>query len=268
LKVETQFGTHVVQVTYKAPAVRKVQIATITYNVEPSAATEQVAYNSARDFLALAAGSSEKFSAAVEQTGASRRVATIGAADREVRGLADSRELVRWSFNSKPGTVSTIFEIDNNYVVVLMASAKETGFSRFEDVSAEIGNRLREDKKVEMLTAQLAGKSLAEVAAMTDATQGEFTGLRSSLSYEATIGYEPAVIGALPAVVAGVVSKPVRGYTGMYVLEVAAVNPTEEADEVGERVRLETAIRGTLPSSVMQALREGSDIVDNRAKFF
>ncbi len=39
--VNTQFGTHVVQMTYKGTPVLKAQIATVTYTVEPSAATEQ-----------------------------------------------------------------------------------------------------------------------------------------------------------------------------------------------------------------------------------
>ncbi|UKI39116.1 MAG: hypothetical protein L6V35_08110 [Alistipes putredinis] len=59
--METQYGIHIVNLTYKAPSVNKAQIASIVYNVEPSDATQQAIYAQARDFMSLAEGSYEKF---------------------------------------------------------------------------------------------------------------------------------------------------------------------------------------------------------------
>ena len=266
--VVSQFGTHVVQMTYKGPQVRKVQLATITYNVEPSAETEQTAYNKARDFLAAAAGSKEKFDAAVTSTGAVSRVATIGQNDREVMGLANSRELVRWSFNTKPGTVSTIMDIDKNYLVAVLTGAREAGTADIRDAAPGIIQTLRTDKKAAMLIEQAAGKSLDEVASMTGATSGDVTALRTNVFYDPTLGVEPGVIGAFESVAAGSTSKPIKGYSGVYVISVASVDKTEDATDASERVRLEASAEGTLPQRLMQAMVAGSDIEDYRAKFF
>ncbi len=183
--VDTQYGTHVVQMTYKGAPVLKAQIATVVYNVEPSAATEQAAYGQARDFLAAAAGSKEKFDAAVASTGVSPRVATVNSGERQVMGLNDSRELVRWSFNAKPGVVSTIMEMDGNYVVAVVTGAREAGIADVRDVATGIFQRLRNEKKAAMLSAQMAGKSVDEVAAMTGATSGDVADLRTNVFYDA-----------------------------------------------------------------------------------
>ncbi|MDR2911964.1 MAG: SurA N-terminal domain-containing protein [Alistipes sp.] len=266
--VNTQFGTHVVQMTYKGPSVQKAQIATITYNVEPSAATEQIAYNKARDFLTAAAGSKEKFDEAVTSTGASRRVATIGQRDRDVSGLVNSREIVRWSFNTKPGTVSPIFDVDNNYVIAVLVRAKEAGIADIRDAAPTIVQRLRSEKKAAMLAEQMAGKSVAEVAAMSGATTGEIASLRTNALYDPVLGLEPAVIGVFNGLQAGAVSKPVEGYAGVYVVSVSSVDTTEEATDASERVRLEAETEASLSQRLMQALVEQTDIDDSRARFF
>jgi peptidyl-prolyl cis-trans isomerase D len=266
--VDTQFGTHVVQVTYKGTPVRKAQIATITYNVEPSAATEQTAYNKARDFLAAAAGSKENFEAAVTSTGANRRVATIGDKDRDVSGLANSRELVRWSFNTEPGTVSPIFDIDGNYLVAVVNSAKESGIADVRDVAQTRAQRLRTDKKAAMLTEQVTGRSIDEIAAMTGATTGTVTDLKVNAFYDPSLGVEPAVIGAFAGLSAGANSKPVKGYSGIYVVSAETVNAVEDTTDADERVRLEAATETSLGQRLIQTLNEGADIHDYRVKFF
>ncbi len=268
LVVETEYGTHVVEMTYKGPMVKKAQIATITYNVEPSPATQQEAYGKAREFLAAAAGSKENFDKAVSESGASRRIATIGDRAREVNGLPDSREIVRWSFNTKPGTVSTIFQTNGDYVVAVLTSAKEAGIADIHDVSAEIAQRLREDKKAAILTDRIKGKSFDEVAAMEGARSGSLEGLKFSSFFIPDLGVEPAVIGAAEGVPAGSVSKPVKGLAGMYLVAVDSVEKTEDATFESEKVRIEATAQSSLMQRIQQALTEECEIVDNRVKFF
>jgi peptidyl-prolyl cis-trans isomerase D len=267
-KVATQYGTHVVEMTFKAPLVRKAQIATITYHVEPSAVTQQAVYGQARDFLTVAAGSRENFDTAVTSTGASRRVATIMPRDRDVRGLVDSRELVRWSYNNKPGIVSPIMEIDGDYVVAVLTDAKEAGVADVKDVASDITMRLRNDKKAEIIAARMADKSLDEVAALEGARTGELKDLKFSAFYIPDLGVEPAVIGAATSVEAGSVSKPIKGFSGEYVVAVDAVDHTEDATPESEKVRLEAMSETSLPGRAMQAMVEETKVVDNRAKFF
>jgi peptidyl-prolyl cis-trans isomerase D len=266
--VTIQDATHVIEMTYKSPMVPKVQIATITYHVEPSATTEQSVYNEARDFLTAAAGSRENFDAAVTETGASRRVATIMANDRDVRGLVDSRELVRWSYNNKPGTVSPIMDISGDYVVAVLTGAREAGIADVKDVASDIAMRLRNDKKASMIAEQMSGLTYDEVAALEGAKTGELAELKFSSFYIPDLGVEPAVIGAVEGLEVGEQSEPIKGFSGEYVILLDAVNHTEDATPESEKVRLEAMAENSLPQRAMQAMAEETKVVDNRSKFF
>lgn len=110
--VQTQFGIHVGQVTYKSEPKKKVQLATITYKIEPSETTQQTIYANASKFISEAAGSYENFEKAATDNSLSKRVVRIKNTDRNVSGINNSREIVRWAYNGNKGDVSAIMEVD------------------------------------------------------------------------------------------------------------------------------------------------------------
>jgi hypothetical protein len=79
---------------------------------------------------------------------------------------------------------------------------------------------------------------------------------------------EPAVIGAFDGLAVGSISKPIEGYSGMYLVSVSSVETTEDATDESERVRLDAYAEGSIAQRLTQALSESSDIKDYRAKFF
>ena len=93
--VETQFGLHIGEVTYKSAPVKKVQMATITYRIEPSETTQQTVYADASKFIAEAAASYDAFNRAVDSSALSKRVSRIRNTDRNVNGIDNSREIGR-----------------------------------------------------------------------------------------------------------------------------------------------------------------------------
>ena len=267
--VETQYGIHIVNMTYKAPSVNKAQIAAIVYNVEPSDATQQNVYAQARDFMSLAEGSYEKFDNAVSQKALVRRQATVSNMERNVRGLDDSRELVRWTFNNKKDDVSAILDVNGDYVVASITEVKENGVAPLSQVSSQIKGKLMRQKKAEMLAAKMQGMSIAEAAALEGAADGDIEKLTFSAFYVPSLGVEPALIGAVcGGAEQGKVSKPVIGATGVFLTEVTGVEKTGDATAESEKVRLEALSTGYLIERVSQALDGQSEIEDNRVKFF
>ena len=102
----TRFGIHIGQVTSKSKPVKKVQLAVITDKVEPSEATQQAVYGKVSQFIAAANGSAENFAKAVSDNALSKRVARIHNTERNISGMDNSREIVRWAFNAEQGDVS------------------------------------------------------------------------------------------------------------------------------------------------------------------
>ena len=132
-EVKTRFGIHIAQVTSKSTPVKKVLLAVITQKVEPSEATQQTVYGKVSQFIAAANGSAENFEKAVTDNALSKRVARIYNTERNINGMENSREVVRWAFNAeKKGEVSPVTEVSGNYVVALLTGINEDGIAPIE----------------------------------------------------------------------------------------------------------------------------------------
>lgn len=267
--VATQFGTHIGQLTYRSAPVKKVQVAEITYKVEPSEQTQQTSYGAASKFIADAAGKYEGFKKSATDNVLSKRVARVYGADRGIQGFQNSREMVRWAFTNEKDAVSSIIEVDGNYVVMALAEVAEEPIAPLSSISKDIASLLRQDKKGAMLAEKLAGSSLPEVASKLGVEVKQVTDIDFNSFYVQNVGVEPALIGAVTAVAPSALSKPVMGNEAVYLFQVdSRMAVAEPVTTESERVRLVAAAEGYLMERVSQALVQNSKVKDNRVKFF
>ncbi len=266
--VESQFGLHVVQTTFKMPAVKKTQFATVVYEIEPSAATDQIVYSNASSFFEQATGSQSNFDAAVNEQGVSKRVARINPTDLNATGLADSREMVRWAYNQKAGDVSSIMKIGEDYVVALLTSVQEDGFAPVEKVASEITPLVRQEKKAELLAAKMTGSTLDQVAQAIGKEVGSSADVEFNSYYFEGAGMESKLIGAVTGAKQGALSKVVDGITGVYMFTVDSQTDIETPVAKDEQVRLQAISEAYISDRVTQAFMLKADIKDYRVKFF
>lgn len=266
--VETQFGLHIGEVTYKSTPKKKVQLATIVYRIDPSDATQQEIYAKASKFVGEVAGSYENFEKAAEDNSLSKRVVRIKNTDRDINGLDNSREIVRWAFNGKKGDVSSILEVDGNYVVAAITGVTEAGIAPMEAVAAQITAILRAKMKGEMLTKEMTGSSLAEVAGKYNLEEKQASDIEFNTLYIEGVGAEAKLIGAVTGAPENTLSKPVTGINGVYLFDVTSRKTLDNVTPESERVRLEANAESYISERLMQALMDQSDITDNRVKFF
>ena len=266
--VQTQFGIHVGQVTYKSEPKKKVQLATITYKIEPSETTQQTIYANASKFISEAAGSYENFEKAATDNSLSKRVVRIKNTDRNVSGINNSREIVRWAYNGNKGDVSAIMEVDGNYVIAAITGVSEDGIAPLETVSPQIVSILREQKKGEILAQEMTGSSLAEVASKLDLEVKEAANIDFNSFYIESVGVEPKLIGAVTGAKENTLSKPVAGQKGVFLFDVTSRAKVDNVTPESEKVRLEASAQAYIMERVNQALTEQSKITDNRVKFF
>ncbi len=266
--VDSDAGLQVVKLTYKTRPVRKVQVATVTYKVDPSAATIQEAYQKASTFVTAAAGTAEGFAQAVSDQMLSKRTVRIRNTDRMINGLENSKEIVRWAFNGKAGEVSQIMDIDGNYYIAALTGVREKGYVSEKDATAEITKVLMNKEKARILADELAGATLDEVAEKTGREIRNVENVEWNAFYLPEIGVEPQLVGAITAGTVGELSQPVEGVNGVYRFVVTDAQTTGVATEESEKVRLETDAVNFVLQRTMQALNEESDITDLRVKFF
>ncbi len=272
--VDSQFGVHLIQVTKRGNTAKNVQLATIVRNIEPSSQTYQQTYSIASKFAAENRDI-KAFHASVTKLGLNKRLASLSEADKEVTGLENSRILVRAVYKSEVGkpVISTegtpIFELGTQFVVAMLSSIQEKGFSDFSTARPTIELTLRKEKKTEQLKEKMAGKTdLNSLAALLGTTVGQAQDINFESYSFPGLGAEPVIAGAASVLETGAVSKPIEGSNGVYVVKATAVNKGTSTDIAAEKFQNKMALGYRVSVQAFEALKENAGVVDKRAKFF
>ena len=276
--VRSQFGIHLVQVTKQSKKSNTVRLVTLERKIEASTKTYQEIFAKASRF-AGENQSKESFDSSVEaDKSLIKRTAQVQEADREIRGLADSRAIIRSAFtNSEVGSLvvdwenSPIFELGNQFVVGVVAEEKEEGHMSFEEVKPRVELAVLREKKAEKLIADMTAPAKNSLDAVATAVGEEVKNVEN-VSFASTtipeIGHEPAVVGTVSKLEENVISQPIKGSQGVYVLKVTSVSETEDQNFKDDQQRLIQNLGMRAARQAYEAQREAAEIEDKRTKFF
>ena len=274
LVIESQFGYHVIEILDQSPPVKKVKVAILSREIKPSSKTYQDIYAKAIEFAGIN-NTYELFNAAITKQNLTKRYASeLTESQRDIPGLDYSRPLIQWAFEAELHDISTeIFELGNKFVVAAVTAVREEGFAPYEQVRNEIVVDVEMNKKTEIIIEQLRAEmnesaSLEDLADIFNLQIQEASNISFSSISIPSAGIEPKVIGAATSLPEGVLSQPVQGNNGVYVLVVNSINQSEEANTQSTKYRLNMMRQSQVYSEAYQALLDASNIKDNRAKFF
>ncbi|HAP30736.1 MAG TPA: hypothetical protein DCR01_02075, partial [Flavobacteriales bacterium] len=205
--VNTQFGTHLIEVVDKSKSIEKYKVAYMDRQITYSNTTYQNVFAKAGKFAAENSDY-EQFDASATAENLSKRIADeLQESTISIPGLENPRELVRWAYKSEVGDVSDVFEFGNKIVVATLTSIKKEGLKDVEDVRAEVETLVRNQKKSERLMEELSGySSLDEISSNYGSTINTAEGLNFSTTQVPNLGDQPAFVGAAFAVQEGQVS--------------------------------------------------------------
>lgn len=272
---ETQFGVHVIQVTGKSDATKKVQIARLTRNIEPSNRTFQMVYGQASEFAALLR-KNKNFEEAAEEKGLSVRVIDmVRQMDMSLPGIENPREIVRWAFdeNTKNDAFSQIFDIDNRFIIATVTQKRDEGIPSLDEIRDEIRILAVREKKYEMIAAEmkeaLNAGNFDAIAEKLQLSPEQALEIRFNMLNLPGVGPEPKVIGAAFGLQPNTISKPIKGNAGVLLVEVMNREEAIEPDDMSASLRqLKTAFSNRVVNDVFNAIRENARIEDNRALFY
>lgn len=271
-------GYFIVKVTDKTPAVKKYRVAMITREIAPSNNTNRAVYNEANRF----AGQNrtiEAFDAAAREQNMQVRNAQVYMMDDRMAGVNNARSIVQWAYNedTKLGAVADqVYECDGVFVVVALKDVYKKGFATLEQVRPMIEQQVRVDKKAQVLMdrANTAVKSASDIQSIAVALNAAVDTLDSVAFGDMNLqkyGMEPKVISAVAATKSGLVG-PLKGANGVYVVQVDGKVPHEttglEAGRIAQMFPYKTMRDNRRAWSVVQVLRDGAKITDQRNKFF
>lgn len=276
--VETPSGYHVLYITGKTPAVKKVLAAVVSVPIEPSSKTTKSVYTVANRFAAENRTTAD-FEAAVKKQGLQKRTSEYTEElASALPGLNAARDLVRWAYNeeTKVGDVAKeIFEYENKYVIATLREIREEGFMSMESIkkNPQVEYVVKRDKKAEQLIAKInaMGKisSLEAFAAKENKTVDSANNVGFMAYGFGDRGYEPELVGRMFGMKINQISKPLQGNSGVYVMQLDAMNvvPAEGGYEFIE-VQAKNAFEQGMGAQVRGALEKAAEITDNRAFYF
>ncbi|HYQ58085.1 MAG TPA: SurA N-terminal domain-containing protein [Draconibacterium sp.] len=276
--VASEYGIHLIQTTDRGKLAKQVKVAYLTRNVVPSTKTYQDVYAQASKF----AGENttrDAFDAAISEQGLTKRVANVGENDRSIVGIEGARPLIRAAYEAEVNDIladnqeSPIFELDDNFVIAVLASATDEGVASFDDVKSRVELAVTKEKKAELLVEKVkaAISENADIASVATALDAEVQSASdiNFITYSVPgIGLEPAVVGTATTLETGKISEPIAGNNGVFVVEVTSINEGAGADVATEKMRLAQTNAYRVSSELFEAYRNSVEIEDKRAKFY
>ena len=248
---------------------KHVQVASITYPVEASAAIRRDIHNQAGTFSVNAKGSVEAFNDAASAAAVTPRIASLAQGERTIRGLEDSRDVARWAYGAEVGDVSEIFPVGKDYVIAMLTEIDDNEFAPLEKVSAQIRAQVLRDKKYDYIVKELSGSTLDEQAKSLGTEVADFDNVTFGAFYVNGPGFEPRLIGAISSTTEkGVLSAPVKGLSGVYVFEVDDIQTSDKQTAEGEKVRAQAMAESMAQQFSVQAIQQMAKIQDLRGKYF
>ncbi|MEM9024133.1 MAG: peptidylprolyl isomerase, partial [Bacteroidota bacterium] len=219
--VQSRFGVHLIEVMDKSAPKRQVALAVVDRVIRPSKTTYDVTYDEASKF-AYASQDAESFNAnATASQYIIRPEDRIRKETPELRGVTRSRSVIQWALQQEEvGKVSDPFDLDNQYVVVLLTDIKSAGVRPFEEVVDVAKSEVIKTKKAEKITAEMSGQT------SVDALAAEL-GLRVETVDDLTFGaysipgiraLEMDLMGNIFSLTQGDLSLPLAGNQGVYVV--------------------------------------------------
>ena len=269
-QIKTQYGTHIIEVTKTTKPILKKKVAIFEKEALASKETFNTYYNKANRLATLSAGKIENYHAAIDSVGAYSHPQTISEATDTYGSIDHAKEVTRWAFDNKPGKVSNIITVDNNYFfVVAVKDAHQEGIAELKEVSEGIRNNLYSEKYAAKRAADIAG----EIAGMTDLQAiaekyGTTVSTQDNVAFAAmSRSLDPKFVGAIAAAPEGELCGPVAGTIGVYVFKVTGRETGSYYTE-DDAKQYRTQMTNYTTQMLIPVMMQDADVEDHRARFF
>jgi peptidyl-prolyl cis-trans isomerase D len=270
--VETEFGYHIISVTNTKTS-KAYYIASLEREIAPSDASINEALRKAEAF-ANEVSDLESFEAKAKEISMEVRDARkVKSGDRNVSSLGEARQVVQWLFrDASKGEVSTVFDLQSNYVVAVMTDEVEKGYKSLALVKDEITPAVKNELKSKIIISKLgaATGSLEEVKNTfgSDANVYTNSSLRLNTNSLPNVGFDPQAIGLVFSLENGKRSKAFVGETGVLIIELQnkTIAPAIE-DYTPYKSSLQSAAQSR-SYAIAEAIKDKANIDDKRYNFF
>ena len=269
---ETPFGFHIIKVTGKEGAVKKVKVAVLTVEVVPSNETFQNVFAGASK-LASESKTETEFNNAVKEMHLNKlSLPKMGEMTSTIRGYDNVRPVVRWAFNEETnvGDVSGVFDLGSAYMVAVLTGKHSKGTPPLDEIKPMLTRVVMNQKKGEYLASKMAGSDLNSIASKFNLKVENDNALVFNARSFGSYGRELKATGTAFGLNEGSVSKPVVDRAAVFVIKLNNISESDAEKGYPTAVtRLEKDFSSLINNNVpYKAIEKATTIEDNRIKFF
>ena len=272
--VETPFGFHIIKVTDKTEAKTKARLAYLTHEITASTKTYQNTFAEANKFV-TENKTYDQFNAAIEAQGLTKRtMPRMNAATYQITGIENPRQIVRWAFDDKTkvGDVSSIFDLDNMFVVAALTNIVPEGYAPLSVVAEQAKYQILNKKKGEVAVEKMKACG-TDTNRMVSELGAESTSV-SDIAIESRVlsnfGVEADIVGTLLGMKEGEEVGPKAGNSSAFILKNVKFTTPESITDFSDIRREKTSQfnNKVLGGSIYNALKNNAKIEDNRLIFY
>ncbi len=269
---ESNYGYHIIEVLDSKGSQKKIQVVTIDKVVQPSSKTLS-AINIEASKFASENNTNELFQKAVIDQKLNKRIAEkVKENDKTIAGLEAPRELVKWAYENKKGSVSAPMEIGNKYVVASLIEVREKGIAPLEQVKDDVTAKVIKEKKAEMFIKEFEtaskGATIEAVANTLKLNIEQANNINFNTFSIPGSSSEPAVIAAASVLKAKTMSKPLIGNEGVFLVYVDAATDAPALTDVKGQQNMQTSqMQYKVDNELYEALKEKAEITEHLVKF-
>jgi peptidyl-prolyl cis-trans isomerase D len=228
---EGAFGFLVLKVTGKQEEVKKVRVAQINIPITYSKETHNLAFTEATRFASRVSDAASFDSVSTNLQLNVMKGDFLKEMDANIMGIPNSRSIIRWMFEKDvvKGSISDVFDYDNQIIVAILSDIRAKGIPAMEDVKDYIKPLVIRDVKAKQLISKLAGVSdINQFASSNNIIVDTATMLTYNTYSLPKYGPEQNVQGHMFASEIGAIKGPLKGDQGVYVFVVDGMNPAPE----------------------------------------
>ena len=272
--VETPFGFHIIKVTDKTEPLLKARLAYMTHEITSSTKTYQNIFAEANKFV-TENKTYDQFNAAIEAQGLTKRtMPRMNTSTYQITGIDNPRQIVRWAFDEKTkvGDISTIFDLDNMFVVAALTNIVPEGYAPMDVVAEQAKYQILNKKKGEVAVEKMkaCGTDTQRMVNELGAESTSVSDITINSRVLGNFGVEADIVGTLLGMKEGEEVGPKAGNASAFIIKNVKFNAPEATNDYSDVLREKTSQfnNRVLGGSIYTALKNNAKIEDNRINFY
>lgn len=196
--------------------------------------------------------------------------------DKNMSGLPNTRELIRWAYNENTEIkdYSGIIDCGSFYIIAQLTKIREEGTADVEDVREQVTRLVVNEKKAEILkanfeTAMKSATTMEAIAAGVKSIVQPFSNVNMNAGGIPFAGNDINLIGFVCGMKTNKISKPVVSKDGVHVFLVEnSVVPPAPADLKKDKEMMYGDQRNQVYNMILEGLKKSKNVKDERSKYY